>query len=312
MVALLEIFSVVMLSVGVGTPHWQEVIPTYRKQGLFQNCSSSSCTGNDYPLQIPTRTGCVLTGTDLQGRYAASAAFLILAAIISLILMFVFALVELKVSSSFMLTRGKKRAVITALVLSLCAQVIGIVIATNVQDSFYFCGISYCEHFNGYCHPGVAFGFCIAAIGVTFLQLLLIFFEYHEWCCFQERFASGRQSFSIRKVLQGTKRRQQTDPIEQSAEPVEEPVHLPAGQWDYDSVSGFYWSEELYLFFDPSTQQFYDPNKDEWFTQDRRTAQGTVIPPHQHAGRSGSSAHQSVNTTPRYPHEPTSSRRMDR
>jgi hypothetical protein len=268
-VALLEIFSVVTLCVGIATPQWQVVVPVYQSIGLFETCSSSSCSVSLYPTTINTRTNCNVNGTALQARYAVAAAFLIFAGVISLVLTIIFFLAHFKVPR-MMFTSGKKKAIIASIVSSIAAMMIAIIVAANAIESFYFCGISYCTAYTGYCSWGPGFGCAVAAICLEGFLLAMHWFEYKDWCCFQERFASGRQAFSIRKVLEGT-RKKNPAPVT-AVEPLEEAVTLPTGQWDYDSVSGFYWSEELYLFYDPTTQQFYDPNKDEWFTQDARTA----------------------------------------
>ncbi len=272
MVALLEITSIALIAAGTASPNWIEVVPSYRTMGLFQNCTSQACEGLSFPLTLVTSNvnvtdKCTINGTSLQGRFSAAAAFLIFAAILSAVLTFFFFLVHLKVSTALLLTKKKKQMVLVSIAVTLLCQVIGTAIAMNTVNSYYFCGSTFCSVHNGYCQPGVSFGLVMASIALTFFIFLIQFFEFNEWCCFQERFASGRQPFSIMKVLRGTKARGSS-----SAEPAEEAeeeaaVELPAGQWDYDSLSGFYWSEELYLFYDPVTQQFYDPNKDEWFAR---------------------------------------------
>lgn len=39
---------------------------------------------------------------------------------------------------------------------------------------------------------------------------------------------------------------------------------LPEGNWEFDPVSKYYWSEDARLFYDPETRFFYDPNTDQW------------------------------------------------
>ena len=272
MVLLLEILAIVLAVVGLATNHWQEVVIQYQRFGLFQNCTGNSCATSTYPLSFTTRPLCSVTGTTLTARLNAASAFLILGLTLSALLGVFFVLVHLKFSTKFLLTRRKKKFTLCAVLTCLGSQVLGLILATNVTDSYYYCGVTWCTFNSGFCHQGLSFGFCVTSIGLTALMLLLQLFEFNEWCCFQERFASGRQTFSIMKVLRGTKARgaKNAEPTEEEAED-DGAVELPAGQWDYDSLSGFYWSEELYLFYDPVTQQFYDPNKDEWFAQDRRT-----------------------------------------
>jgi hypothetical protein len=271
MVILLQILGIVLAIVGLTTDHWQEVVIQHKRFGLFQNCTASTCETSSYPLTFTTLPGCNVTGTTLTSRLYASSAFLVIGLSISFVMAVFFVLVHLKISTKFLLTRAMKKKMLAAVVGCICSQVLGLILVTNVTDSFFYCGTSFCEFNRGFCHQGISFGLCVTSIGLTGLMLMLLLFEFNEWCCFQERFVSGRQKFSIMKVLRGTKARGSS-----SAEPAEEAeeeaaVELPAGQWDYDSLSGFYWSEELYLFYDPVTQQFYDPNKDEWFAQDRRT-----------------------------------------
>ena len=281
MVGMLEIFSIALISIGTASVSWVEIVPAYRTIGLFQNCTSSQCDVINFPLSLVTTTvnttnACTINGTSFQSRFSAAAAFLIFAAVLSAVLTIFFFLVHMKVSTKLLLTRKKKQAVLVAIGVNGVAQIIGMSIAMNTINSYYFCGSSFCSVYNGYCHPGVSFGLIVASIGLTFFIFLLQLFEFNEWCCFQERFASGRQTFSIMKVLRGNKKpAKSAEPAEEEAED-DGAVELPAGQWDYDSLSGFYWSEELYLFYDPVTQQFYDPNKDEWFA--RQQPQATPLP----------------------------------
>lgn len=281
---LLEAFAIVLISIGVSSPEWVVVIYNYGSLGLFQDCTAWSCSAIDLPTTISTRTNCQITGSSVTSRLSAAAALMIVAAVITAVLAVLFAIAHLRISTKLFITNTKKRVTMVFIALAFILQTVAIVLATNVVDSYYYCGVSFCTEYSGFCRPGVAFGLAIGSVSVTGLLFVVHVFEFNSWCCFQERFASGRQSFSVWKVLRGTKD-DSTEPTATAAPGAtpknaptvqkvvdENTIQLPSGQWDYDTVSGFYWSEELYLFFDPVTQQFYDPNKDEWFAQDRRTA----------------------------------------
>ncbi|CUG76244.1 membrane-associated protein, putative [Bodo saltans] len=321
----LEIFAVVLIGVGVASTEWIVIITNYASTGLFQQCLAWSCNSIDLGQTLTTRTDCDIVGSSVTTRLSASAAVLIVAAVILAVFGVLFTLAHLRISTKLFITNTKKRVTIGFIVLALILEVVGLILATNVFDSYYFCGISFCTNYAGYCREGTAFGLCLGALILTVLLVILHVFEFNACCCFQERFASGRQSFSVWKVLRasklegaagtaepsssstaggahppGTKSQRNSAPTE-AKEPIDDnTIQLPSGQWDYDSVSGFYWSEELYLFFDPVTQQFYDPNKDEWFTQDRRTAAAGLTSPHATAAAatSNSSMNRSNNRSP--------------
>lgn len=312
---LLEIFAVVLIGVGVRSPEWITVISDYSSIGLFQDCTAWSCTSKPSVGDFKTSTTCTINTTSMNSRFSATAALLIVAAVIELILAILFALSYFRISSKIFLSNTKKRVCITTIIVSLLLQIIGFVLTTNIIDSFYYCGMSFFDIYQGYCRWGIAFGLGLASICLTTLLLVAHFFEFNTWCCFQERFATGRQTFSILKVLRGTKEgpstlggQANTPGNQKSKEPAadddaEQPVRLPSGQWEYDTVSGFYWSEEHYLFFDPSTQQYYDPNKDEWFAQERQVvAQRPLTPTNpvhssrSAAGLNGSFSNNNIST----------------
>jgi hypothetical protein len=303
----LEIFAVVVIGVGIASPEWIVIVTNYASTGLFQQCLAWSCNSLDLGQTLTTRTDCLIVGSSVTTRLSAAAAVLIVAAVIMAVFGVLFTLAHLRISTKLFITNTKKRVTICFLGLALILEVVGIILATNVFDSYYFCGIGFCTNYSGYCREGTAFGLCLAALVLNVLLVILHVFEFNACCCFQERFASGRQSFSVWKVLRASKlesdaatgtaepstagappgKSQRNAAPTEAKEPIDDnTIQLPAGQWDYDSVSGFYWSEELYLFFDPVTQQFYDPNKDEWFTQDRRTAAAGITSPNAAAGNS--------------------------
>lgn len=292
-VMFFEIFSIVMTSIGLASSEWVVVVYNYASVGIFQNCTATQCTSPERPTISYTRTtSCAITDTAMSSRMSASAAMLILAAIVMVVIFVLFLLSYLRLLGRMTFTGVRKRVLIALLVISLVAQVIGFVLMTNIIDTFYFCGVSFCDTYTGFCRPGTSFGLTLASIVLSILLLGLHWFELKDWCCFEERFASGRQAFSFLKVLQGTKARrpgvaEPTDGADgsMSGSPTRDQnnpnnnsagnnngtnTQLPSGQWDFDTASGFYWSEELYLFYDPATMQYYDPNKDEWRASPQR------------------------------------------
>lgn len=42
-------------------------------------------------------------------------------------------------------------------------------------------------------------------------------------------------------------------------------VTLPAGDWEYDAVSKYYWSDERQLFWDAESVMYHDPKTERWF-----------------------------------------------
>ena len=203
-----EIFTIVMTAIGLSSPEWVIVVYNYASVGIFQNCTATQCSSPDRPTIAYTRsTSCQITDTAMSSRLSASAAMLILAAIVMVVVFVLFLLAYLRLLGRMAFTGVRKRILIALLVMALVAQIIGFVLVTNIVDTFYFCGVSFCDTYTGFCRPGTSFGLALASIILTALLLGLHWFELKDWCCFEERFASGRQQFRFLKVLQGTKAR---------------------------------------------------------------------------------------------------------
>lgn len=285
--ALLEILAAVLIFVGVASPEWITVIYFYATIGLFQNCFAWSCDPSSLPnksaMNIPT--GCRSASDsvmDLDSRFKATAALLIVAAVLTLMLAITSVVRCCSAKRDVASTKFRKRIWIGLLGLALSLQVAGF--ATTVS-TFQSC---FCFFYTNYCRLGNSSAVCLAAIGLTVAVMIMHLFELNEWWFFQPRFVSGEAEFTFADVCPAISSlwAKKTPPTELPApsdaaeirdddafddDEYEDVYSLPVNEdWEHDPISGFHWSDTFSLFYDPSSMKFFDPAKDEWFVDSAR------------------------------------------
>ncbi|CUG76234.1 membrane-associated protein, putative [Bodo saltans] len=308
-VTFVSLIAIVLMAIGVGTKQWHIIVPNYIGNGLFEACTPQTCAHNQYSsTQVTTTTGCVRELKDMANYNVTAATFLIGAATIMAVFFIMFAALFLTDKPLILFTRTKKWVVIGFIVFAEVLQLTAFLLQENMYDSWLFCGTSFCSQFSGFCTFGMSYGFVITSIVLTAMLAVMHYFELHDWCCFHERFASGRHNFTFKEALEtitertprkplGSMSRRPAPPVPPTAtaqaaagshEPnnnntdvgpssaLDNTVALPPGDWEYDSVSGYYWCDQIYLFYDPETRQYYDPSTDQWINTEGGATSATV------------------------------------
>ena len=283
LVSIVAVLAIVLNVVGVATDSWLVIVPNNYYWGVWRQCTVSDC--QSYPttqgtIVAPNSAMCTHSGEEIKGRLTAIAVLLIFSAAGLFLVFLVFFLAHFVTSPLLMFRRSRKLLLMGFITLVLATQVTVLVLWDNNVNTWYLCGTRICDFYTGSCAFGISYGFNLTSICLTGFLLVFHIFEFNDWCCFEERFASGRQTFSIAKVLRDAKKRAKEESGEGSSpqEPTaqqageEASIALPEGNWEYDSVSGFYWCEELYLFYDPDSRQYYDPHSDQWINTEAQAA----------------------------------------
>jgi hypothetical protein len=279
LVSLVALVATTLNIVGVATDNWLVITPNNYFWGLWKQCSVSQCT--TYPTEgtivAPHNNQCTHDGSEIRGRMVAMAVLAIFSASGMFLIFFVFFVAHFVRSPLLMFRRSRKLMLMVFMLIVLAAQVTVLVIWDNTTNSWYLCGTRLCDYYSGSCSFGISYGFNLTSICLTAFLFIFHVFEFNDWCCFEERFASGRQTFSVGKYLRDAKKNKGKEPTnpasQQEQEDADEEMEivLPPGNWEYDSVSGFYWCEELYLFYDPDSRQYYDPQTDQWINTERNS-----------------------------------------
>lgn len=270
---LVLVASCVMNIIAVSTPEWYVAYQDRVTSGLFQNCVGSTCKANDYPdVEVTTITSggqqCQRNLKDLKARLDATAAFLFIPIAVSLAI-FVMFLLNKCGCIKLLMTGCVKIFVVVLLWGVFVSQMLAVLIYGHTMDSWYYCGISYCEGTASMmgtslaCNKGFAFGMAIVAVVASFLVAVMHLFELNDWACFSNRATAadpfGLKGSAIDNVMSGV-----DGSAAVSARYTSDGKRIPDGDWDHDAVSGYYWSDAKHRFWDPASGQFYDPDSETW------------------------------------------------
>lgn len=272
-------------------PHWFDYAnQSANSLDLWQSCSGSNCTSiafTDVNIGL-----CVLSGKEIQGRFFALRGLLIAGAVFCLFYS-VFILVARLVDSFSTHVVG----VICAILGAFCFACV-LAVFYNTAGYFMFCGLTPCSYFRiinpsavdkCYYMYGGPFALVWCAIGAAFTAAVM-------GVCAIWRMRSPERLPKIHGLVApssrpgddvavvnsnndddandqlSANRRNHRDMTASAAEQLQrqrptglEDWRMNAQDFDFDSETGLYYSDEAQIYWDKATNQFFDPSRRLWW-----------------------------------------------
>jgi hypothetical protein len=268
-------FTVLLLFIGVITNRWIAISSDPVSHGMFSTCSGSSCSSNDYSNWQYARGStptCRRDGTEFSDRNSTTGVFYILACVVYIVL-----------AVLFLMTNGGQFSYATMykLKIPLCVvagfgllfEFIGFVVFAATWNSWLLCGVSFCDRYT--CNYGFSFVCAVMAMILSLLLLVLLITDAAG--CLQSHIimttsggdpytqtSTHTQGSGARTTTSSSYRKTTTTTTTTSRSSAGRSASRGRDDWEYDSNSGFYWSDSRQVFWDKASNQHYDPATKKW------------------------------------------------